>query len=255
MSKRGPFQSLVVLGESTVQGGAWLARWDERWADVMHKQLEIAQESPIRYYNAGRAATVISRRSTGYDASSKPCAADRLDAEVIAHAPDLLVIAYGLNDMRAGMPVGDFIEELRTIVRRVRAVLDPHLVLVNVYHTLAYPFYPPFNRADATTHRAYNHALRALAQELGATYADVWAAQGQADHVLHQDLVHANKVGNMLIANKVFEAVVQAAPGICDRMRERDGATDWAKYCQQWQTRGVEPDQSQPGAYHIRMPE
>ena len=31
----GPFKTLVVLGESNVQGGGWLAKEDERWADVL----------------------------------------------------------------------------------------------------------------------------------------------------------------------------------------------------------------------------
>jgi hypothetical protein len=31
----GPFDTLVVLGESTVEGGNWLAKPEERWADVL----------------------------------------------------------------------------------------------------------------------------------------------------------------------------------------------------------------------------
>jgi len=32
--KIGPFRKLIVLGESTVQGGGWLASDDERYADI-----------------------------------------------------------------------------------------------------------------------------------------------------------------------------------------------------------------------------
>jgi len=53
--KIGPFRKLVVLGESTVQGGGWLASDDERYADILWRQLELAQERPLEYVNAGMA--------------------------------------------------------------------------------------------------------------------------------------------------------------------------------------------------------
>jgi len=39
----GPFRTLVVLGESTVEGGGWLSDTKERWADILWKLLEQAQ--------------------------------------------------------------------------------------------------------------------------------------------------------------------------------------------------------------------
>jgi len=139
----GPIKRMVVLGESTVEGGGWLAEPAERWPDLLWHQLEQAQEQSINYYNAGLGASVISPQSPGYEASIKPSAAERLDGQVIANKPDLLVIAYGLNDMRAGMPVAAFIEELRKIIIRIRKLLHPLIVLANVYHMSAYQYYPP----------------------------------------------------------------------------------------------------------------
>ena len=71
---RGPFERLVVLGESTVEGGGWLDGPEQRWADLLWKLLEAAQESEIAYHNAGVGASVISPASPGYDASIKPAA-------------------------------------------------------------------------------------------------------------------------------------------------------------------------------------
>ncbi len=62
---RGPFKSLVVLGESTVEGGGWLRGPEERFADLLWKLLEQAQEEPMAYHNAGVGASVISPRSPG----------------------------------------------------------------------------------------------------------------------------------------------------------------------------------------------
>ena len=34
MIPQGPFKSMVVLGESTVEGGGWLVGPEERWPDI-----------------------------------------------------------------------------------------------------------------------------------------------------------------------------------------------------------------------------
>jgi lysophospholipase L1-like esterase len=236
----GPFTSLVVLGESTVQGGGWLRNRHERWADILHRLLETAQEARIRYHNAGLGASVVSPASPGYEASNKPSAAERLDREVIRHRPDLLVIAYGLNDMRAGMPVDAFAGEMRGILRRVRKRGNPLIVLANVYHMTTYGYYPPFDRGSAAAHRRYNRMLRDLAASAGCAYADVWSAEGGKGHVVHLDTVHANKIGNMLIAHKVFEAIVHAAPGMARHVNRRDAKTAWSRKIRAWQGSCVE---------------
>ena len=222
----GAIKRLVVLGESMVQGGRWLTKTEDRWPDVLWRLLETAQEAPIAYHNAGVGASVISPQSPGYAASTKPSAAERLDTEVIASNPDLVVIAYGLNDMRAGMPVETFRAEMVDIIRRLRRAGDPLIVIANVYHMSAYDQYPPFDRGSLEATKQYNQMLRELCAEMRCVYADVWAAEAQKDYVVDRDTVHANKIGNMLIAHKVFEAIVHALPDIAPDVRERDARTE-----------------------------
>lgn len=237
-----PFRGMVVLGESTVQGGGWLVDKGERWPDILHNLLEVAQEEPLNYHNAGLGASVISPRSPGYEASVKPSASERLEKEVISLGPDLVVIAYGLNDMRAGMPLEDFKEEMEKLLEKIRQKLSPTIVVANVYHMRSFEFYPPFNRGSLKATKAYNRMLRDLARERKCIYADIWSAQGRKDHVVHQDTVHANKIGNILIANKAFEAIVQACPGISKNVLERDAETEWTKSCIQIQRTGSRPN-------------
>ena len=237
---RGPFKSLVVLGESTVEGGGWLAGPEERFADLLWKQLEHAQEQPLAYHNAGVGASVISPNSPGYEASVKPSASERLEEEVIAKDPDLVVVAYGLNDMRAGMSVADFKVELVAILDRIDEATGATVVIVNVYHQTAYCYYPPYDKGGVQQTLDYNQMLLDLANERGYVYADVYAAEGQADHIVHADAVHANKVGNMILAHKVFEAIVLASPGICDNCHQRDADTDWTRFIEEWQSKTVE---------------
>lgn len=244
----GPFQSLVVLGESTVKGGGWLAHREERWADILHRLLEDAQEKPLRYHNAGVGASVISPASPGYEASKKPSAAERLEAEVLGHQPDLVVIAYGLNDMRAGMPPGDFRQELEKLIGRIRAAGRPLIVLANVYHMTDFPHYPPFDRGSLEATVVFNETIRETAAALDCVYADVWSAEGQRDHVVHNDTVHANKIGNLLIAHEVFKAIVHAAPGIANAVIARDSKTEWSQNCRTIRFKSVETsDESQAG--------
>jgi len=246
--KIGPFQKLVVLGESTVQGGGWLAGDDERYADILWQQLALAQEQPLEYVNAGLGASVISPASPGYDASAKPSAAERLDAQVIGQNPDLLVIAYGLNDMRSGMDVTTFRSEMVKLLDRIAAKIDPAIVLVNLYFVTAFHHYPPFDRGSREATLAYNDMLRGLAADRGLIYADAYAATADCPHVVHLDTVHANKLGNMLIANRIVEAVVRACPGLADNVNHRDATTDWSKLILPWQATGREPsDTARPG--------
>ncbi|KKO00632.1 hypothetical protein LCGC14_0124060 [marine sediment metagenome] len=237
---RGPFKSLVVLGESTVEGGGWLSGPDERYANLLWHLLEHAQEQALAYHNAGVGASVISPRSPGYEASVKPSASERLDEEVIAHNPDLVVVAYGLNDMRAGMSVADFKAELVAVLDRIDESTDAMMVIVNVYHQSAYCHYPPYDKGGVAVTDEYNRMLEQLAAERGCVYADIYSAEAQKDHLIHPDTVHANKVGNMILANKVFEAIVLASPGITTNVAERDADTEWTRHIKDWQAETVE---------------
>ncbi len=237
---RGPFKSLVVLGESTVEGGGWLSGPEERFADLLWKQLECAQEEPMAYHNAGVGASVISPRSPGYEASIKPSASEYLDEDVIAHNPDLVVVAYGLNDMRGGMSVADFKEELVAVLDRIDKATDAMVVIVNVYHQSAYCYYPPFDKGGLAQTEQYNRMLLELAAQRDYVYADIYSAEAQKDFLIHPDSVHANKVGNMILANKVFEAIVLASPGITNKVHQRDADTEWTRHVKDWQAKTVE---------------
>ena len=114
------------------------------------------------------------------------------------------------------------------------------IVIANVYHMSAYKYYPPFDKGSVAKTKEYNQMLERLAVEKGCAYADVWTAEGQRDSVIHQDTVHANKVGNMLIAHKVFQCIVHAVPGITSNVQKRDANTEWTRSCLARQDEGVE---------------
>ena len=44
----------------------------------------------------------------------------------------------------------------------------------------------------------------------------------------------------MIIANKVFEAIVVASPGITKNVQQRNADTEWTRHCRNWQAETVE---------------
>ena len=135
---------MVVLGESHV-AGMCATEERRRWVNVAAELIGEFQGAPVTLHNKGISANAISPRSPGYAASAKPSALERYREDVIALRPDLFVLSYGLNDMRAGMPPEQFREDMARIITDVKAACDPVIVLTTVYHMTAYDWYPPFD--------------------------------------------------------------------------------------------------------------
>jgi lysophospholipase L1-like esterase len=236
-----PFKRMVILGESTVQGGRWLERTEDRYADVLAQLINDAQGEPMEYINKGIGANSISPRSPGYEKSIKPSAMERYEQDVIANKPDLFIMAYGLNDMRAGMGVKAFIEEEEKIVRAVQEKGHPLVVLVSVYHMPHYNWFPPFDKGSAEATVRYNTAIRDLAERTGCLYADVYSAQGRADWLVHQDSVHAHKVGNLVIAHKIFEVLANHCSGLSQAVNARNESSEWTRKTRDVQKATIQP--------------
>ncbi len=208
-----PFRTMVTLGESHV-AGLCAASEDRHWVNIVARLIEEFQGTPVTLHNRGISANAISPRSPGYAASAKPSALERYGKDVIALRPDLFILSYGLNDMRAGMPRADFCADMSRIIEDVTAACRPVTVLTTVYYMTAYDLYPPFNVGSIADTEAYNRAIGELSEQHGCLLADIWAAEGQADWVIHPDTVHANDLGHRLIAHRVFETIATHCSGV-----------------------------------------
>ena len=227
--RREPFERMVILGESTVQGGPWVSDPSHYFADIVADLIDTAQDAPFHYVNSGIGANAISPRSPGYADSAKPSAMERYRDDVIDHDPDLFVFCYGLNDMRAGMDVDEFIDDARTILADVKAACDPVLVLTTIYHMTGWRSFPPFDRGTPDLNATYNERIAVLADEMGGLLADVWRAQGEADWLINPDGVHANRIGNMLIAHEVFATLARNCSCLTNATFAADMETDWTR--------------------------
>ncbi|MCG3199373.1 MAG: hypothetical protein HUU16_10475 [Candidatus Omnitrophica bacterium] len=239
--KKDPFKRMVILGESTVEGGGWLIRKEDRYADIVARLIGECQGAPIEYINKGIGANAISPRSPGYPDSRKPSALERYKTDVIENHPDLFILAYGLNDMRAGMPLAEFREDMATIIREVKAACDPVMVLTTIYYMTGWRSWAPYDKGSVELTLKYNETIKGLAEEFGCILADVWSAEAPIDWAIHYDGVHANKVGNLLIAHKVFEAIARGCSGLTKRVYEEDLKTKWTEDTTRARSHGGDP--------------
>ena len=216
-SRSTPFNTIVALGESHVAGsGATQER--RRWVNIVADLIRCHQGVPVTLHNKGIGANALSPRSPGYAASAKPSALERYREDVIGPNPDLFILSYGLNDMRAGMPPEEFRRDMEQIIVDVREACDPVTVLTTVYHMSAYDWYPPFDVGSIAATEVFNLVIHQLAEKHGCILADIWAAEGRADWVIHPDTVHANDLGHLLIANRVFEAIATHCSGVATQV-------------------------------------
>jgi lysophospholipase L1-like esterase len=203
-----PFRTAVAFGESTTAGGTATTRklcWVSRLADLINE----AQLQPVKMINSGLGANLIAERSSYYEQSGKPAAMLRYQKHVIDHHPDLVLVSFGLNDARAGTPVGQFIQDLRHVILDIKAKTGAIIVVVNAYFMTDFDRYDPFKLGSIASFKAYNAAEEDLSRECDVLYADVFDAEGMAPWTIDPDGVHANNLGHRLVANKVFEILAK----------------------------------------------
>ena len=208
------FRSLVTLGESTTAGG-WASHRERCWAHQLARLINEFQRVPVQLVNVGIGANVISTRSPAYEHSGKPAALERLGPHVIRHKPDLLVVSYGLNDARGGTPLDLFVREMQTLIDRVRASIQPLIVLLGPYYMTGFDrFGPNWNKATLQLFHRFNEATSKVAADKDCLFADLLSACDNANWLVHHDTVHANDLGHRIVANKVFELLASHCSGL-----------------------------------------
>ena len=208
------FHTLVTLVESTT-AGVWASHPDRCWASRLATLISDVQSHPVTLHNVGIGANVVSTASPGYPHSGKPAANERLDKHVFAHRPDLLIISYGLNDARGGTPLDLFARELSALIAAVHARIDPLIVLPGPYYMTDFAVdQPNWAHANIELFHHYNDRIGAIAHDKYCLYVDLLAAYNGTPWMVHHDGVHANDLGHLIVANKIFEVLAQHCSGL-----------------------------------------
>ena len=203
------FRRFVALGESTTAGG-WSTSPERCWVPRLGALIDDFQSSPVKVFNMGIGANVISTKSPCYENSGKPAADERLGEHVINKRPDLLVISYGLNDARGGTSLDIFQDEMVQLIRRVRSELNLVIVLPRPYYMNDFKVGgPPWSHADLELFARFNRGIENVATGEDCLYVDLLDAYKESDWMIHYDGVHANDLGHRIVANRIFEVLAQ----------------------------------------------
>jgi lysophospholipase L1-like esterase len=205
---------MVVLGDSIAYGMCATEPRHE-WAQVAANLLRDFQDEDLVVLNRGLPAGVISPRCPGYRESAKPSLIERYRRHCIDLQPDLVVIAEGLNDMRSGMPLGEYVEDLEHIVGDIRDQTRALIVLLGVYHQTYGvgandpTVYPTWSRWSHEVAATFERSIELVAARFDAIFVDTLRIMGGADWLLHVDACHMNDLGHVLVGNGVFEAIAR----------------------------------------------
>jgi lysophospholipase L1-like esterase len=213
---------MVTLGESTT-AGASASSVEVCWASVVGRILGDCQGQPLQLINKGLGSNVLTPRCPAYEQASKPSGIERLARDVLDLRPDLVVLAYGLNDARGGTLPEVFRGEYQGVLDRVRLALPGALVvLVGVHHVheAILSHCPGWEWADRGRIEQFDGIVRELAEANGLIFADVYAAMGRADWLIDPDGCHPNDLGHRVMAHCVFNAIA-AGCGFASRTARR----------------------------------
>jgi len=214
-----PVRRIVALGESTTWGYSVSAK-EKCWVSQAARMLEEFQGSPIELINQGIGSNVLTPECPAYEFSAKPSALERVDSELIRLEPDMVFLSYGLNDSRGGTPPETFRQAYQELIDRIRAEIDPTIVLVNTYymHEVLYHNCEHWEESSYDVTEVFNVVIRQLAKTNGLILADVYAAEVGVDWIIDPDHCHPNDLGHRIIANRVFEAIVRNCRFVACRM-------------------------------------
>jgi lysophospholipase L1-like esterase len=215
----GPFRRMVALGDS-IAYGMYAYQSENEWVQVVAKLLRKFQDVELEVFNRGLPASVISPRCPGYGDSAKPSLIERYHRHCIELQPDLVIMAEGLNDMRSGMPVQEYIADLETIVADIQRKAGALVVLVGIYHQIFGceandpAEYPTWTKWDHNIAQVYSLAIRLVADKHNALFVDALSVLGGADWALNPDCCHLNDLGHVLVGNAIFQTIATHCAGV-----------------------------------------
>ena len=219
---REEFKVMVTLGDSITAGG-WSSSRERCWALRLATLISDVQSQPVKLVNSGIGANVISTLSPCYEFSGKPAASERLDKHVIAHGPDLLVIGYGLNDARGGTPLELFAEEMRAIIDRIRGKVQPLIVLLGPFFMTSFQSgNEQWSHGSLKIFHTFNNLIYDIARAKDCLFVDLLEAYGETEWMVHYDGVHANDIGHLIIANKIFGVLAQNCSGLAKNTKNKE---------------------------------
>jgi lysophospholipase L1-like esterase len=194
-------KTVIGFGDSITEGvgaSTTVNRWLNRYCTDRGSRID----------NQGISGTVLQNTAPNLANNGR----STLQTRVLNRYPDELIIAYGLNDLRYGFSVENYLISYRAVLDQIiktYRILGRNIILAAPYYInptfYAHAPYAPFNNGNQTVHLAYVDAVRSLAREYGCKYVDLYNGmlQNGGDTLITSDGIHPNDAGHLLISNLI----------------------------------------------------
>ncbi len=131
---------------------------------------------------------------------------NRLDSTVLNHRPDLVLIAFGGNDLKNKVPVAEFESQLKAMVSKIKSQSKADVILMTT-PVFAVPL-------SEKAIRPYNQAIERVAKETSVSFLDIhkrWAKEigwfGSSEGFMQDDHIHPNEKGHQLIFQEIAKSL------------------------------------------------
>lgn len=183
--------TVVVWGDSIAAGTG-----EMNWPELCQGFLNVV-------INTGRPAKVINAGVCGKPATY---ARQEFSERIAPHAPDLVIIQFGFNDIRhdgtrGELPLGtpdEFAESLQDMIQSCREEASAQVVVLGNHRPHANLTMPTGLSYDEARVK-YNEIAHAIAERSGAAYYDMSQVVSASDfcykEIVCEDGVHLSKIG------------------------------------------------------------
>jgi acyl-CoA thioesterase-1 len=178
---------VVAFGDSITAGGEatqpGLIYW-QRWADALQKKYPEAQITTVN-------------GATGGDTTRNGL--ERLEIKVLSQKPDLVLVAFGMNDNNLppfGVPPEEFAQNLRRMIDRIRGATQAEIILLSTF-----PPNPKWHFGSRAT-GDYARITAQVAREKCCAFADIYhnwlnfSAAKKPEDLLGNNINHPNDFGH-----------------------------------------------------------
>jgi lysophospholipase L1-like esterase len=192
---------VIAFGDSITAGGEASReslRYPNRYAAYLRQAF-------------GDDRVTLENGATGGDTTRNGLA--RLEEKVLTRHPDLVLVAFGMNDHNIGsVPVDEFAANLRSIVTQIRQKTGAEVILLSTF--------PPNPLWHYSSHRMgdYAAATERVAAEMRVPYADVYDVwmdvlkRKDAPSLLGNNINHPNDYGHGLYLQALKQVRFERVP-------------------------------------------
>lgn len=211
--KNGPI-TIVAFGDSVTHGALGIDEIDYEtvyWNRLKKKILAIRDYVPVNVINAGIGGITAEQ------------SLERMDSQVLAHNPDLVIVCFGLNDVNGEL--GVYLSSLKTIFSKCQErnidtiFMTPNMLNTYVCDDTAECFraYAGVTAAMQTSGKMdlYMESAVKLAEEMGIPVCDCYAKWKKLSETQDTTLLLANRINHPtremheLFADCLFDTLFQ----------------------------------------------